>query len=325
MMFPIGAVIWGSTACDIKHGHDGYFATKISRWRIWREHFCQKKADKDNCFVSRKVSACLEINPDALFKDPPAKEDCPICFLPMPARILSCISLPPATISTVPIYDFETANLRLAIKAMTHFYSCCGKSICTGCVHSFRKSEKCPFCNSERVSETDKEKIEEMMKRVEANDPASIYVLAGFHQHGRASLQQEQTKAVELYTRAADLGCSKAHNELGGIYNEGGDMKKAKFHFEAAAMAGHEGARYNLGCLEKTLGNMERAIKHLGLAASAGHYEAMDILIICFQEGSITRESIDSTLAAYNSSCAEMRSEARDTSILIHINNIGAG
>ena len=110
-----------------------------------------------------------------------------------------------------------------------------------------------------------------------------------------------------------------------GIYHEGGDMKKAKFHFEAPAMAGHEGARYNLGCLEKTLGNMEQAIKHLGLAASAGHYEAMDILIICFQEGSVTRESIDSTLAAYKSSCAEMRSEARDTSILIHINNIGAG
>jgi hypothetical protein len=25
MMFPIWAVIWDSTKCDIKHGHDGYF------------------------------------------------------------------------------------------------------------------------------------------------------------------------------------------------------------------------------------------------------------------------------------------------------------
>jgi hypothetical protein len=25
MMFPIWAVIWVSTKCDIKHGHDGYF------------------------------------------------------------------------------------------------------------------------------------------------------------------------------------------------------------------------------------------------------------------------------------------------------------
>jgi hypothetical protein len=35
---------------------------------------------------------------EVLFKDPPAKEDCPICFLPMPVRLLSCISLPDATI-----------------------------------------------------------------------------------------------------------------------------------------------------------------------------------------------------------------------------------
>ena len=31
-----------------------------------------------------------------LFKDPPAKEDCPICFLPMPENLINCVSLPPA-------------------------------------------------------------------------------------------------------------------------------------------------------------------------------------------------------------------------------------
>ena len=30
---------------------------------------------------------------EALFKDPPAKEDCPICFLPMPVNLISCASL----------------------------------------------------------------------------------------------------------------------------------------------------------------------------------------------------------------------------------------
>jgi hypothetical protein len=34
-----------------------------------------------------------------------------------------------------------------------------------------------------------------------------------------------------------------------------------------------------------------------------------------FEQGAISRESIDSTLAAYNNSCAEMRSEARDARI----------
>jgi TPR repeat protein len=34
-------------------------------------------------------------------------------------------------------------------------------------------------------------------------------------------------------------------------------LKKAKFHYKAAAMAGHEGARYNLGCMEAESRNME--------------------------------------------------------------------
>ena len=64
MMFPIGAVIWDSTACDIKHGLMAILPPqKISRWKILAGHFCQKKADRDNCFVSRKVSTYVEINP----------------------------------------------------------------------------------------------------------------------------------------------------------------------------------------------------------------------------------------------------------------------
>ena len=63
MMFPIGAVIWDSTACDIKHGHDGYFATKISRWRIWREHFCKKKGGQRQLFCKSQGVAYVEINP----------------------------------------------------------------------------------------------------------------------------------------------------------------------------------------------------------------------------------------------------------------------
>jgi hypothetical protein len=51
-----------------------------------------------------------ELRDEALFKDPPAKEDCPICFLPMPTRLIYCISLPSATISSVPICEFAIAK-----------------------------------------------------------------------------------------------------------------------------------------------------------------------------------------------------------------------
>ena len=126
---------------------------------------------------------------------------------------------------------------------------------------------------------------------------------------------QDQTKAIELFTKSAELGHSQAHWNLGDIYRKGGYLKKAKFHWEAAAMAGHEGARFNLGIMDLQSGNIEQAVKHWTIAASAGHYKAMFQLKICFEKGLVSRESIDSNLTAYNSSCAEMRSEARDASI----------
>jgi hypothetical protein len=108
------------------------------------------------------------------------------------------------------------------------------------------------------------------------------------------------------------------------MYREGGELKKAKIHGEAAAMAGHEGARNNLGSMEAQSGNTGRAVKHLKIAASAGDYYAMHNLLVAFNHGSTSRATIDSTLTAYNTSCAEMRSEARDAAIRAYIASIGA-
>ena len=232
----------------------------------------------------------------------------------------NCASLPPATILFLPIYDFGKANEMLAKEDTEKYYSCCGKSICRGCIYSFNNSgndDKCPFCNSDRGSKTLEEMVEEMMKRVGANDAASMKMLADSYYQGLNGFQQDHIKAIELFTKSAELGCSKAHGSLSDIYHDGGALKKAKFHFEAAAMAGNEGARYNLGNLETEFGNTEQAIKHWTIAASAGHYMAMHNLLIALEDREVSRESIDSTLAAYNASCAEMRSEARDASIQI--------
>ena len=282
---------------------------------------CQKKhwaTHKKSC-----KQRAAELRDEALFKDPPPMEDCPICFLPMPIRLICCISLPPATVSSVPISDFADANEELEKWPLVGYYSCCGKSICGGCVHSFRESgnnKRCAFCNSDR-RKTEKERVEEIMKRVEANDAASIFHLAQHYYNGEGGVQQDQAKAMELYARAADLGSSEAHSQLGGNYYKEGDFKKAKMD-EAAAMAGQERARYNLGYFEVKSGNIERAVKHWMIAASAGHYKAMFQLKIGFENGHVSRESIDSTLAAYNSSCTEIRSEARDAYINKILTNI---
>jgi TPR repeat protein len=243
----------------------------------------------------------------------------------MPEKLICCVSLPPATISSLPIHDFAEANKELASMDTEVYYTCCGKSICRGCHYSFGQSgndDKCPFCNADRASKTDEEDVEELMKRVEANDAASIGLLGNHYEHGLNGFQQDQTKAIELYARAAELGSIRAHNILGYIYHEGGNLKKAKFYWEAAAMAGHEVARHNLGIMEANSGNMERTMKHFTIGASAGYHKAMHELITFFKQGHVSRELIDSILTAYNSSCAEMRSKARDAAIQLEMDTI---
>ena len=80
-------------------------------------------------------------------------------------------------------------------------------------------------------------------------------------------------------------------------------------------MVGHEVARYSLGSMEFNSGNMEQSIKHWTIAASAGYYKAMHTLIKQFERGNVSIDLIDSTLTAYNNSCTEMRSKARDAYI----------
>jgi TPR repeat protein len=177
------------------------------------------------------------------------------------------------------------------------------------------KIGKCPFCNSEQGGKTHQVAVEGIMKRVEANDAGAICLLASYYHQGIIGLHQDRVRAIDLWKQAAELGSSQAHYNLGSIYREGGVLMKAKFHYEAAAMAGHEVARCNLGVIEGKFGNMERAVKHWMIAASTGCYKAMFLLKTYFEKGLMPRDAIESTLTAYNSCCAEMRSEARDASI----------
>ena len=305
--------------CCAECGEEGGVSLKIK--------YCDASCQRKNWPKHKKVCKlrAAELHDEALFKDPPDKDDCQICFLPMPQKFFSCASLPPATISSVPIYDFARANEELENHCTFNFFSCCGKSICTGCIHSFAMTgnKKCPYCNSDRYK-TNEELLEKLMKRVAVNDAGAICQLAKHYEDANET-HQDHAKSTELYSRAANLGCSESHYCLGVIYMGEGDLKKAKFHFEAAAIAGHEMARFNLGVHEYNSVNIERAVKHWKIAASAGSYIAMHELRAFFErEGGnfygkhiVSRESFDSTLEAYNISCVEMRSEAKDVFIRV--------
>jgi hypothetical protein len=49
---------------------------------------------------------------------------------------------------------------------------------------------KCPFCNAQRISKTDEERVEDLIKRVEANDADAMHVLSS-HYHGLGGLGQD--------------------------------------------------------------------------------------------------------------------------------------
>ena len=62
---------------------------------------------------------------------------------------------------------------------------------CVGCFQSFCASgndDKSPYCKAVRMGKTDDKKVEELMKRVEANDAGSTYLLGNYYYHGKLGL-----------------------------------------------------------------------------------------------------------------------------------------
>ena len=94
---------------------------------------------------------CATKLPDKdLFKNPPPKEDCPICFLPMPGKLVCCVSLPPTTIFSVSVYDGAIANEKLAeVRLLIFAGKAFVKDVLTP-VFNLEMMRKCPLCNSDR-------------------------------------------------------------------------------------------------------------------------------------------------------------------------------
>ena len=129
-------------------------------------------------------------------------------------------------------------------------------------------------------------------------------------------LPQDWAKANELLLNAGELGCVEAYYNLGNNYHYGRgievDKKKAKHHWEFAAMNGYVYARYNLGVIERKAGNTNRAMRHYILAAKAGHEGSLNDVKKGFMAGYVTKDDYANTLRAYQTSVDEMKSGARD-------------
>ncbi|KAL7524706.1 hypothetical protein ACHAXR_000682, partial [Thalassiosira sp. AJA248-18] len=123
----------------------------------------------------------------------------------------------------------------------------------------------CPFFRAP-VATSHEGHIERLKKPIEAGDANAMHNLGCKYSSGGDGMPQDSNKSLELWRRAAKLGCAESHTNLAESYALGEivekDVKKAKYHWELAAMGGNVVARYNLGILEENEGDMNRALKY---------------------------------------------------------------
>ncbi|EJK71835.1 hypothetical protein THAOC_06684 [Thalassiosira oceanica] len=98
--------------------------------------------------------------------------------------------------------------------------------------------------------------LAQVRKRVDAKDPRAIEFLASAHYLENHGLQQDIPQAIELWTKAANLGDLGAHYRLGFLYcsgesGEGVEIDEARGvrHWQHAAIHGHPESRLALGVL----------------------------------------------------------------------------
>ena len=236
--------------------------------------------------------ACKEraakLRDEALFKDPPQNEDCPICFLRLPTLLSG--------------WRHKT---------------CCGKRICSGCIHAVNiidDEEKCPFCRSPAPIE--EEGMKQIQKRVETDDAEAMNGLGYLYWRGSNGLPQDFAKALELWHRAAELGHAGAYNNIGNCYwygrGVGMDKKKGKHYCELGAIGGFVGARYLLSNIEKNAGNMDKALKHFMIAVGFGHDGSLKQMKQLFMKGHVTKDEYSKALKSYQAYLGEIKSDQRD-------------
>jgi TPR repeat protein len=169
--------------------------------------------------------------------------------------------------------------------------------------------EKCPFCRN--PAPTKEEAEENIMKRIEANDPVAMRE-RGIKYYKKG----DYSNAFEYYMKAAKLGDIEAHGKIACCYALGQgvekDEKKELFHLEEAAIGGHPSARYSLGLHEGGNGRIERAIKHLVIAAGQGQDNAIKELKGLYAEGAISKENFAASLRAHQAAVDETKSPLRE-------------
>ena len=250
---------------------------------------CQQEHKSEHEEACKKREA--ELRDELLFKQPKSTHlgDCPICTLPLPLDMAKSI-----------------------------INTCCSKVICNGCRYANEKREyesrleqRCLFCR-EPAAKTHEEGVNQIMKRIEANDSVALCGL-GVEQYYKGDYRS----AFDYYTKAAELGDAQAHYLLSILY-EGQGVKKDRgkqiHHLEEAAIGGHPQARYELGVHEwNNNDNAQRAVKHWAIAATQGEDNAIKSLMKAFRDpGCVTHDGLAAFLRAHHDAVEATKSQQRE-------------
>ncbi|EJK54256.1 hypothetical protein THAOC_26138 [Thalassiosira oceanica] len=157
------------------------------------------------------------------------------------------------------------------------FKNCCLKLVCNGCIDAMHKRGlhgSCPFCRSPAAG-NDEVSLGRIQKRVAARDPQGLYYLGCAYFHGQYGLEQNQSRAFELWNEAAEIGSKKALCKVGFAYYDGNrglshDKAKGIRCLELAATQGCVESRTKLGLVEYDNGNHDRALRHFMISAKMG-------------------------------------------------------
>jgi hypothetical protein len=239
-----------------------------------------------------------------LWKPHPPTEECPVCLVPL-----------------------------LLNNSKSTFWACCGKKVCNACCREHRRALEvtnrkrnkkklspleftCAFCRIPH-HESDSELIGRYEERVDKGDTRAMVYLGVSYMIGSNGVRKNETKAFELFNRAADLGFADAFGQLGsGAVNKELSLnpngRTAKEYCEDGARKGDVYSRAVLAWILDEEGKHDLATKHWHLAAAAGCDDSMKCLWDCFSKGKLSKMDLLKSLRAHKATSDEMKSEERE-------------
>ena len=247
-----------------------------------------------------------ELRDVELFGPLEEREECPICFVPMP---------------------LETSEWSHA--------PCCGKTLCCACAitSGAKGHNNCEFCRAPilRVGIDDEALCQQLRNRVESGDAMAMFELATCYEKGIHGVQKDDIAAIKLLIQAAELGNIEALCDLADKHlldkelevrttkeqalklTKEQALKLAKAAAKKGSVRGHE----ILGGLEfekDNFGTLAQALRHFIHAAIGGNKRSFDILRQTRdQSGVLDQDAFDDIEAKHKEALALEWSEERES------------